>query len=109
MSTWTVIPWKTETSHKGNAITGTMAVPWKAFVAVCILQVAVCAHAFVGVPPPTLLGNPGATCARAHRASSLVCLKAQLTATELPTAEAFTTLANAKLRKVRLGIVWWVG
>jgi len=77
-----------------------VAGPWKAAVAVCILQLAVCAHAFVSVPPPTLLGHPGATCARAHRASSLVCLKAQLTATELPTAEAFTTLANAKLRKV---------
>jgi len=86
-----------------------VAGPWKAAVAVCILQLAVCAHAFVGVPPPTLLGHPGATCARAHRASSLVCLKAQLTATELPTAEAFTTLANAKLRKVRSGCLGFGG
>ena len=73
---------------------------WRTAAAACILQLAVCTHAFIGVPPPTLLGHPGATCARSHAASPLVSLKAQLTATELPTAESFTTLANAKLRKV---------
>ena len=63
-------------------------------LAACILQQAVSTDAFAGVPATGLFRRPGVTCARV----SLLSLKAQITG--LPTPASFTTLSNAKLRKV---------